>query len=1031
MPASTSSSALPDPNGRRAPYPRGTATTLHLIEEQARATPDADALHYGGATLSYRELDRGANSLAAMLVEHGARRETLLPLLVSDGMELPLTMVAAMKAGVPFIPFDPGWPRERIGALLRGLGTDIAVVSPRTPAPAAGCARALVADHRKLDGTDAAPAGGRPGRTDLAYGFFTSGTTGLPKCTLNVHRGLLNRFLYMTRRFGAGHVALQNSRSVFDSSLWQLLWPLTMGGSVVMPRRDGLLDLERTVDQIGRHGVTITDFVPSIFTVLVDLLASDPALVRAAGSLRHVLLGGEAINVEAVRGFHELLPGTAITNTYGPTEASIGSVFHTVTAGAAVDGGDGGDGGEIPVGRPIDNTSAVVVDSSMRRLGTGETGEILIGGDCLGLGYLGDPERTGAAFVPNPFPDVPGDRLYRTGDLGHYRADGRLYFVGRRDDQLKVRGVRIEPAEVERALLTLPGVQDVRVVLRGEADGQTLVAAVVAREGLDLADTRARAGRLLPAELVPDRFVRIENMPLSPNGKADRRALARLLDGPDTAARNTAERDTAPGSAAGGDPAPGGDPEEAVRSLWAELLGVTPGARDGFFEIGGTSLGAQRLVLRLRDLFGLRLSVRDIAEAPTVADQVRLIARGGPEAEEAAVHREMLADAAALEPDSPQPASPRPASTAAVPPPRSAAVAPPRRILLTGGTGFIGIHLLDELLRSTAATVACLVNAGDDAAARARLDARARHYGLPVGSGDDRVRVVRGDLGAEGFGLSGTGFRELAEWTDTIVHAGAEVNLVYPYRRLRAVNVLGTREVIRLARTGPGPASPVHHLSTLGILPRAPRDGSVLDENAFPAAEEVPGDGYSRSKWVAEALLREARRRYGLPVSLYRMGEVMPHSRTGVLSHGGSLAEFVLTACAELGVRFETGARGDFTPVDNVGRFISAAVLERRLGETFHVVQREPTRLDDLMGRFGPAREPRHVTYREFCELVAAHSSPPLRRLAMVLPDPGDGPGDLGGLFRDVPSPEFGRNCHELVRSLGVEWHEAVPAADG
>ncbi|MBN3928792.1 amino acid adenylation domain-containing protein [Streptomyces verrucosisporus] len=1020
MPASTSSSALPDPNGRRAPYPRGAATTLHLIEEQARATPDADALYYDGATMSYRELDRRANSLAAMLVDHGARRETLLPLLVSDGMELPLAMVAAMKAGIPFIPFDPGWPRERIGALLRGLGTDIAVVSPRTPAPAAGCARALVADHRKLDGTEAAPAGGRPGRGDLAYGFFTSGTTGLPKCTLNVHRGLLNRFLYMTRRFGTGHVALQNSRSVFDSSLWQLLWPLTMGGSVVMPRRDGLLDLERTVDQIGRHGVTITDFVPSIFTVLVDLLASDPALARAAGSLRHVLLGGEAINVEAVRRFHGLLPGTAITNTYGPTEASIGSVFHTVTA-------DDGSGGEIPVGRPIDNTSAVVADSSMRRLGTGETGEILIGGDCLGLGYLGDPERTGAAFVPNPFPDVPGDRLYRTGDLGHYRADGRLYFVGRRDDQLKVRGVRIEPAEVERALLTLPGVQDVRVVLRGEADGQTLVAAVVAREDLDLADTRARAGKLLPAELVPDRFVRIESMPLSPNGKADRRALARLLDGPDSTERNAAGQAAAPGSGgAGSGPTPGGGPEGAVRSLWAELLGVTPGPRDGFFEIGGTSLSAQRLVLRLRDLFGLRLSVRDIAEAPTVADQVRLIARGGPEAEDAAVHREMLADAAALEPDSPQPASP-----AAVPPPRSAAVAPPRRILLTGGTGFIGIHLLDELLRSTAATVACLVNAGDDAAARARLDARARHYGLPVGSGDDRVRVVRGDLGAEGFGLSEAGFRELAEWTDTIVHAGAEVNLVYPYRRLRAVNVLGTREVVRLARTGPGPASPVHHLSTLGILPRAPHDGSVLGEDAFPAAGEVPGDGYSRSKWVAEALLREARRRYGLPVSLYRMGEVMPHSRTGVLSHGGSLAEFVLTACAELGVRFETGARGDFTPVDNVGRFISAAVRERRLGETFHVVQREPTRLDDLMEGFGPARDLRHVTYREFRELVAAHSSPSLQRLAMVLPDPDDGPGDLGGLFRDIPSPDFSRNCHRWVRSLDVEWLGTGWAAAG
>ncbi|WNI18013.1 non-ribosomal peptide synthetase [Actinacidiphila sp. ITFR-21] len=983
----------PDPNGRRTPYPSDAVTVLDLIEQQAGAHPDAVALAYDGEALTYRELDRKANTLAGMLVDFGARRETLLPLLVNDGMELPLAMVAAMKAGVPFIPFDPTWPQERIGALLRDLDTRIAVGSARTPAPAAATARLLVTDHHALAETAEAPTAGRPGRADLVYGFFTSGTTGLPKCTLNVHKGLLNRFLFMTRSFGAGHVSLQNSRSVFDSSLWQLLWPLTMGGSVVMPRRDGLLDLERTIDQISRHGVTITDFVPSIFTVFVDLLASDQRLAASVGSLRNVLLGGEAINVDAVRRFHELLPGRAVTNTYGPTEASIGSVFHTLTALS---------GEEIPIGRPIDNTSAVVVDDSLRRLGTGETGEVLIGGDCLGLGYLNDPERTAAAFITNPFPDIPGERLYRTGDLAQFRADGCLYFVGRRDDQVKVRGVRIEPAEVERALRALPDVQDVRIVVQGEADRMMLIAAVVAGDGFDPADARSRARALLPAELVPDRFVRIAAMPLSPNGKADRGALTRLLETPDPAASPVP---------AGDGQAAAGDLEQTVRALWAELLGGDIGSQDSFFDAGGTSLSAQRLALRLRDLFGLRVSVRDIAEAHTVQAQARLIAQDGPVRDRAALYRDMLADAALAQR----------AGDGAADPADPAPVRPsgPRRLLLTGGTGFIGVHLLDELLRSTRATVTCLVNAPDDEAARARLDARARHYGLAVRSGTPRVRVVRGDLAAERFGLSPAAFQELADGTDAVVHSGAEVNLVYPYQRLRAVNVLGTREVIRLATAGTGPARPVHHLSTLGIFPRT---GAVPDEDSFPSVEDVPDDGYGQSKWVAEAMLRDARRRYGLPVSLYRMGEVMPNTRTGVFSHGGSLAEFLLDASVELGVTFGTGALGDFTPVDNVSRLIATAVRDSRVGQTFHVVQRESTRLDDLLGHVAARFGLRSVDYAEFRRRVAEQDSPLLQRLAAVLPDPAAGPRTLTELFRDVPSPDVSRNCHEFVDSAAVEW---------
>lgn len=265
----------------------------------------------------------------------------------------------------------------------------------------------------------------------------------------------------------------------------------------------------------------MTDFVPSIFNALVDLIEADSSLVACLASLRQLLIGGEEIGAKAVQKFRRLLPGCGITNTYGPTEASIGCVFHEVRDE---------DGWSIPIGKPIDNCYIAIVDKNGMIVPPGVTGEILIGGDCLGRGYLHDPTKTGAAFIANPFVEIPSARLYRTGNLGYHRPDGNIHFVGRQDHQIKLGGVRMELTEIETVIACHPAVRAVKVVVEGARDeARRLVAYVVANPGTESKDIKHVVAESLPSYCVPKHIFLIDRMPLTANGKVDRKALAAML----------------------------------------------------------------------------------------------------------------------------------------------------------------------------------------------------------------------------------------------------------------------------------------------------------------------------------------------------------------------------------------------------------------------------------------------------------------------------------------------------------------------
>jgi len=616
-------------NATAAAYP--AHDLLHrLVAAQARRTPGAVAVVHEGVRLTYAQVDGSAARLARALRGRGVGRGAFVPVLAERGPAAPVAMLAAMKAGAAFVPLDPAWPDARLRAALGDLDPAAVLADAASARRAAALGRpVLVAAVEAGDGEegeDGEVMDGGVGEGDAIYAIYTSGSTGLPKAAVVHHGGIANRFGWMSARFGAGSAAsvLQTTRHVFDSAVWQLFWPLVHGGRTVIPRGGGEADASHLLGLIEAEGVTMTDFVPSVFNALVpDLVASEGARARLA-SLRTVVVGGEQITAETTWRFLAALPAVRVVNLYGPTECSIGSICHEVRPG----------GGEpIAIGTPISNTRALLLDGRGRPVPRGAAGEIHLGGRCVGLGYRGDPRRTAAAFVPDPFGE-PGARLYRTGDLGRHRADGSIEFLGRIDQQVKVRGVRIEPGEVETRLRAHPAVREAAVVAREDVPGERRLVAYLVGEpvddgvanvmsdvvgdvvdAVDVVDAdalRAHLAAHLAGPMIPAAFVWLRALPLTPGGKLDRRALP-APEGDDPSTRPYEP--------------PAGPVEATLAGIWAEVLGVERvGRRDHFFDRGGHSLLAVRLVSRVRRLLGAGAALRDVFERPVLADFARALA---------------------------------------------------------------------------------------------------------------------------------------------------------------------------------------------------------------------------------------------------------------------------------------------------------------------------------------------------------------------------------------------------------------------
>jgi amino acid adenylation domain-containing protein len=611
-------------NRTAAPCP---ARCCHeLFADQAARTPTALAAGCGGEERTFGALDAAANRLAWALRRRGAGPEARVAVLLPSSLDLLTALLGVWKAGAAYVPLDPALPAERLAFLLGDCGADLTVSLEALAARFPGLpGRFLLLDRERgaLEReSPAAPAAGAVPE-NLAYVLYTSGSTGAPKGVLVPHRGLVNYLSWCIEAYGvaAGAGAPVHSSPSFDLTLTALFAPLLAGRRVeLLPSRPGVESLAAALAS-GRDW-SFVKLTPSHLALLAGALGKGAANGSGGGRMRTLVVGGESLPAASLSFFRDREPGLSAVNEYGPTETVIGCSFHRVGPGDPWEG-------DVPIGRPIANARLYVLDRGLRLVLQGARGELAIGGLGVARGYHGRPDLTAERFVPDPFATSPGERLYLSGDLVRQAADGTLSFLGRNDEQLKIRGHRIEPGEIEAALAMHPQVGGAAVLgLPDPAAGpgaRRLVACWVAASEPPPATGALRSflAERLPEAMVPSAWALLPALPLGPSGKVDRRALAALA--PPAAGRPAMER------VASRNPV-----EELLAGLWAEVLGVSEvSVDDDFFAAGGHSMLAAQLVFRSAETFAVELPLQALFDAPTLAGFARVIAaaqRGGPAA---------------------------------------------------------------------------------------------------------------------------------------------------------------------------------------------------------------------------------------------------------------------------------------------------------------------------------------------------------------------------------------------------------------
>lgn len=889
-------------NNTKVDYPK-EKRIYDYLEEWALNEPQKVALYYENKEMTYGEFNEKVNALANYIINRGVKKNSVIAVMAERSFEMMIAIYAILKAGFAYMPIDPKFPIDRIEFMLEDSEAPFVIIQSKWKEKLSQKQNYIEVDKFEFQNYSKDNPKIDVSSKDIAYVIYTSGSTGKPKGAKIQHHSVINRIKWMHEKYPLNKedVILQKTPYTFDVSVWELFWWSMYGGALKLLVPDGHKDPLEIINAIYNSDVTHIHFVPSMLNAFLQYLDSNKNLIEKLRTLKYVFASGEALQSEHVKKLYELLGEnkTTIHNLYGPTECTVDVSYYDCLKESIPE--------SIPIGRPVDNTQLLILDKLGNLLPIGAAGELCISGVLVGKGYIKREELTKEKFIENRYYNF--DKIYKTGDLARWLEDGNIEYLGRIDNQIKIRGLRVELGDIENAILKFPSIAEVVVTVFENLGEKYLCAYYVATEPINIKLLNDDLIKELPDYMIPSYYVQLEKMPLNHNGKIDRKALPK----PNT---NIEEKYVEPEN----------EVEEKLQEIISKVLNKEKiSVESDLMTAGLTSLGVITVITQL-SMQGIEIRVQDFYKCKTIRNIAEIISVKNSKTEGYEEDEEYkdISDIEKIFVETKEDGD----------------------ILLTGVTGFLGIHLLEELYHNTSKNIYCIIRNKDKFYEFLKL-----YTTIPKDS--DRVIILNGDITKEFLGL-GKVYDKLKENVNLIIHSAASVSYFCSWEKAKNINYIGTCNIIKFAEQS---KARLHHISTMSV------SGDILTEQTVPypkfceknlyIGQLYKDNVYAYSKYLAEKEIIKAIRDEKIAASIYRLPNLTWRIKDGIFQKNYSENDlYIMTKVMYRLKKVPLEIKDEnflVTPVDDLAKAILSLILNVKKNSIFHLVSTESPTIEDYM----------------------------------------------------------------------------------